>query len=152
MNQQYSQGRAMWAITVASLRAVLRSPSAVIFSLAFPMIFILVFGFIGGSGKVSFRIAMDHTADTTNPIYAAIKSVPGITIVRKEGNELKEELEKGRITAVVNIKKNANQQPPYTILLKTSEAVNPQNLPVLQSLLNSITESIHHATQPKAPT
>jgi len=38
----YSQLRAMWAITKASLRSILRSPSAVVFSFAFPFIFILV--------------------------------------------------------------------------------------------------------------
>jgi len=46
MSQPYSQFRAMLAISRASLRAILRSPSAVIFSLGFPLIFILVFGFI----------------------------------------------------------------------------------------------------------
>jgi ABC-2 type transport system permease protein len=152
MKESYSQGRAMWAITVASLRAVLRSPSAVIFSLAFPMIFILVFGFIGGSGKVSFKIAIDKTADTTNEVYAAIKSVPGLTIVRKQGNELKEDLEKGRITAVVNIQKTLSVTSPYAISLKSSEAVNPQNLQVLQSILESIVAKMDQAKYPQAPT
>ncbi len=50
MNRSYSQFRAMLAITRASLRAILRSPSAVVFSLGFPLIFILVFGLIGGGG------------------------------------------------------------------------------------------------------
>ena len=42
----YSQLKAMLAITKASLRSTFRSPSAVIFSIAFPLIFILVFGII----------------------------------------------------------------------------------------------------------
>ena len=50
MSQPYSQFRAMLAISRASLSAILRSPSAVIFSLGFPLVFILVFGFIGGGG------------------------------------------------------------------------------------------------------
>ena len=48
MTGTYSQAKAMLAITRGSLRATFRSPSAVIFSIAFPLIFILVFGFIGG--------------------------------------------------------------------------------------------------------
>ncbi len=42
----------MLALTKASLKAIFRSPSAVIFSFAFPLIFILVFGFLGGGGKI----------------------------------------------------------------------------------------------------
>ena len=55
MTEGYNQLKAMLAITKASLHAILRSPSAVIFSFAFPLIFILVFGFIGGGNKVSFK-------------------------------------------------------------------------------------------------
>lgn len=42
----YSQLRAMKAIAAASMRSILRSPSAVVFTLVFPLLFILVFGFI----------------------------------------------------------------------------------------------------------
>src|SRR5919112_5920948 len=102
MTGRYSQLRAMLAITKASLHAILRSPSAVIFSFAFPLIFILVFGFIGGSGKVSFRISVDKNSDTLNPVYTGLKSVPGITIINKNNEETKEDLEKGRLTAILN--------------------------------------------------
>ena len=130
MPVKYNQLKAMRAITRASLKATLRSPSTVVFSLAFPLIFILVFGFIGSGGKVSFKIAIDKRADTINPVYAAIKMVPGITIVNKTDKEIKEDLEKGRMTAVLNIQKNADSTSPYIIHLKTSEAVNPQNLQI----------------------
>ncbi|MBA2761974.1 MAG: ABC transporter permease [Segetibacter sp.] len=152
MSVQYNQVRAMLAIARASLKGILRSPSAVVFSLAFPLIFILVFGFIGGVGKVSFKMSIDKKSDTLNPVYTAIKSVPGITIVNKPDNEIKEDLEKGRITAVLNILKNASAAPPYIINLKTSEAVNPQNLQVLKSILNSIVANINKGTYPQAPT
>ena len=48
--QQYSQVRAMLAIARASFRSIIKNPSAVIFSILFPLIFIVVFGFIGGGG------------------------------------------------------------------------------------------------------
>jgi ABC-2 type transport system permease protein len=152
MKGKYNQVRAMWAITRASLKAILRSPSTVVFSLAFPLIFILVFGFIGGSGKVSFKMAVDKTSDTLNPIYAGIKSVPGINIVNKPEHEVQEDLEKGRITAVLNVQKNAAGTPPYIINLKTSESVNPQNLQILKSILNSIIANINKRSYPQTPT
>lgn len=46
MSRPYSQITAMFSITKASFRSILRSPSAVVFSIAFPLVFILVFGFI----------------------------------------------------------------------------------------------------------
>src|SRR3954463_12125709 len=128
MKAEYNQFAAMLSITRASLKAILRSPSTVLFSLAFPLIFILVFGFIGGSGKISFSIAVDKASDTTNPVYSSLKNVPGIKIVNKPDVDLREDLEKGRLTAIVTIQKNTVQSPAYVINLKSSEAVNPQNL------------------------
>jgi ABC-2 type transport system permease protein len=152
MKAEYSQLTAMLAITKSSLKAILRSPSTVIFSLAFPLIFILVFGFIGGSGKVSFSIAIDKNSDTLNPVFLALKNVPGIKIENKGDVELRENLEKGRLTAIVNIKKNSTQSPPYTIDLKSSESVNPQNLQVLKSIISSIISSIDEKVYPQTPT
>lgn len=152
MNVKYNQYSALWAITKASLTAVLRSPSAVIFSLAFPLIFILVFGFIGGSGKVSFSIAVNKNSDTINPVYRSLRNVPGIKIVSKSATELTEDLEKGRLTAEIDIQKNPNGVSPYIINLKSSESVNPQNLQVLKSIINSIVADINKTKYPTTPT
>ena len=70
----YSQLKAMLAITKASLRGQFRSPSAVLFSFAFPFIFILVFGFIGkNAGVPVYKVALAKNCDTTNALYDSIK-------------------------------------------------------------------------------
>lgn len=152
MENNYSQIKAMLAITRASLRAIFRSPSAVLFSIAFPLIFILVFGFIGGSGKISVSVAFTPTTDTTNPVYAAILKMPGIKIVQKDSVQLREDLEKGRITAIIEIRKSTLANPPYFVDLQSSDAVNPQNLQVLTSILNAIISGINQQTYPSTPT
>jgi ABC-2 type transport system permease protein len=152
MKGDYSQLKAMFAITKGSLKAVFRSPSAVIFSIAFPLIFILVFGFLGSGGKVSINVAFDAKTDTANLIYASIKNIAGINVVKKSGEELKEDLEKGRITAIILIKKSGLNNPPYSIDLTSSEAVNPQNMQVLQSILNAVISGINQRTFAQAPT
>jgi ABC-2 type transport system permease protein len=152
MSVKYNQFTALLAITRASLRAVLKSPSSVVFSLAFPLVFILVFGLIGGSGKISFSIAIDKTSDTANPVYTALKNVPGITVVHETDAALKEDIEKGRITAVINIQKNNAASPPYIIDLKSAESVSPQNLQVLKSIINSIIANINLRQYPNTPT
>src|SRR6476659_8721745 len=84
MSQPYSQFRAMLAISRASLRAILRSPSAVVFSLGFPLIFILVFGFIGGGGT-SVTVALKNPADSSNYVIRALTA--GIVKIKKKDDK-----------------------------------------------------------------
>jgi ABC-2 type transport system permease protein len=148
----YSQFKAMLAITKASLSAIFRSPSAVVFSIAFPLIFILVFGFIGGSGKISVSIAFDKKSDTTNSIYGILKNTAGLKIVRKDEHLIKEDLEKGRVTAIIDIQKTGQQSPAYSIHLTSSEAVNPQNIQVIQSILSAVISGLNQAQYPDRQT
>ena len=83
MKGSYSQTRAMLAITRASLRAIFRSPSAVVFSIAFPLIFILVFGFIGGGSRISLNVSFNKNSDTANPVYSIIRNIAGIKVIQK---------------------------------------------------------------------
>ena len=139
MPAKYSQLKAMLAITKGSLKAILRSPSAVVFSIAFPLIFILVFGFIGGgNGKTSVKIALDQGSDTSSPIYTALSQINSIKIVKGEDAFLLQELEKGRITAKVLISKTGLSSPAYAIKITSSGAVMPQNIQLLQSVLNGV--------------
>lgn len=152
MSKSYSQGRAMLAITRASLRAVLRSPSAVIFSFAFPLVFILVFGFIGGGGNLSVRVAFDSRADTANNLYHAIRATKGIHIVQDDPVTLTEELSKGRLDAIINIEKNPGGTPPYIVRLLSSEAVNPQQAQVVHAMLDGLITGIDRQQYPDNPT
>jgi ABC-2 type transport system permease protein len=152
MPQPYNQFRAMLAITKASLKAVFRSPSAVIFSFAFPMVFILVFGFIGGGGGINVRIAFDSKTDTTAALYNVVKNIPGIRIIQKDEKELIEDLEKGRMTAIVNIQKSKDTLSNYKVSFKSSGAVNPQNLQVLRSIFESIIKQFDEREYPNRKT
>jgi ABC-2 type transport system permease protein len=141
--QQYSQLKAMLAITKASLRAIFRSPSAVLFSFAFPFIFILVFGFIGNNGSLPvYKIAIDKNCDTANVLYDSLKTSKRIKIVTfNTSEELRTNLVKGKITGVFNIRKNAVDTPAYTYTISTTSASDdkwPQFLPVVNSMVDKI--------------
>lgn len=138
MQGKYNQFKAMLAITKGSLIATFRSPSAVIFSIGFPLIFILVFGFIGGNGAFSIDVAMAKNSDTTNALYTILKGTPVLNFVNKPDILINEDLEKGDITAVISIAKNPAGTPANIIHLKTSNAVNEQNIQTLQAVLNSV--------------
>lgn len=140
---QYSQLKAMLAISKASLMAQFRSPSAVLFSFAFPFIFILVFGFIGNNAGVPvYKIAIDKTSDTTNALYDSIKTSNRIKIVRfNTAQELRSSLVKGKIAGIFNIKKNATEVPPYTYTISSTSASSdqwPQFMPLVNNLVSKI--------------
>src|ERR1700743_2239075 len=107
-NPKYSNTRATLAIAKASFRSILRSPSAVVFSLVFPLIFIVVFANIGGGG-VSVDVGVAKTCDTLNPIYQALKTVKIVNLVKNQSTEeMNKNLSKGSIDVILDIKKNSD--------------------------------------------
>lgn len=153
MKKPYNQVKAMLAITRASLRAIFRSPSAVVFSFVFPLVFILVFGFLGSGSRISLRVAFAPQTDTSSKLFYAVRSWKGLSLVEKDTAAIRDDLEKGRLTAVIDIQKNKIQSSPaYIINLQTSEAVNPQNVAVLRSLLESVIKTLDQQENGNIPT
>jgi len=148
--EHYSQRRAMWAICKASLRALRRSPSAIIFSLVFPFIFILVFGFIG-SGGPTIRIAFENGSDTNNPVYDSLVAQKNIRVVTKPEAELQDDLEKGRITAIVSIKPvNPAGYPKYAVNVRSSTA-GADRIGLLYSVVQRCIGIIEYKEIPNKP-
>jgi len=150
--QPYFQVKAMLAITKASLRSIFRSPSAVIFSIAFPLIFILVFGFLSSGGNISVKVAMDPRSDTANYIYSALKRIPGLKLAAPGQQDIDTELAKGRITSLIHIEATEDSTHPYLINLTSSEAANPQNIEVLKSILGSVISRVNDSSFKDRPT
>jgi len=139
MKQRTSQIRAMLAITKASLKALSRSPSAIVFSVLFPLIFILVFGFIGGGGRMTFKVGFHPQSDTTSLVHIVLRDSVGLNVVYKPLDELEEDLERGRITAILNvIPSDSTGNAPYVIDMKSSGAANIQNVLLLRSIIQSV--------------
>lgn len=145
---QYSQVKAMLAVTKASLRSILRNPSAVIFSFVFPFIFILVFGFIGNNGGVQvYKIAIDKKCDTANALYDSIKASNRIQIIYFSSDiALRKSLVKGKITGIFNIEKSKVSNPAYYYSIKTTSASNdkwPQFMPLVKSIATTISNGLY---------
>jgi len=141
--KSYSQLRAMLAVTKASLTAIFRSPSSVVFGFAFPFVFILVFGFMGNSGQMStFRVAIASGADTTNDLYKAFESDPQIRIKKySDSGLLRNDLVKGKIAGVIDIQKNKDSIPPYVLSFKSTTSSNDQ-WPQFKSIAESLIEQV----------
>lgn len=144
---QYSQLRALWSITIASLRAISRSPSAVVFSFAFPFVFIIVFGFIGNSGAMqTYKVAFAEGSDTTSQLYRSLRTSGNIQVIDyADKKELTEDLEKGRIAGIISIQKN-DTGVPYRVSLKSASSSNnkwPQLLSIIESRIHSLSDSMY---------
>ncbi|MEO5562163.1 MAG: ABC transporter permease [Chitinophagaceae bacterium] len=125
MPQPYNQSKALWAITRASFKAIFAQPTAIVFSLLFPIIFILIFGAFGDRGVGSYRVALDNQSDTSNFLFMALKSHPMIRIQNyKDTSVLNKDLEKGRVTAILTIKqiKDTSNKAHFIIYTKSTSA------------------------------
>jgi len=157
MSESYSQFRAMMAISKGSFRAILRSPSAVIFSLGFPLVFILVFGFIGGGGT-SVTVALKNPADSSNFIIRALQA--GIVRIQQKNDKdnlltpddsvfMRNELVKGRIAAIVSL--DSSRSPAgftqYKIITQTSSASADQ-YPILRMAMAQTVQIIEERRIP----
>lgn len=136
----------MLAITKASLKAIFRSPSAVVFSFVFPFVFILVFGFIGNSGMAPvYKVVIDKGSDTSNALFDSIKTSSRIKIVSfKDEQALHDNIVKGRIAGILKISKAPGENPEYTYSIKSSNASSdkwPQLIPLLDAISNKISNS-----------
>ncbi|MEP6597123.1 MAG: ABC transporter permease [Ginsengibacter sp.] len=138
--KQYSQVRAMLAITRGSLRAIFRSPSAVIFSFVFPLIFILVFGFIG-SGGFTVKIALTNLADTNNILMKnGLLKNPSIRLISNLTKEkAMSEVGKGNIAAIIEIDSISGGNGFYQYILKTTtSSASMDRFPILQAQLGEV--------------
>jgi ABC-2 type transport system permease protein len=135
--KKYNNTRATMAIAVASFRSIIRSPSAVVFSLAFPLIFIVVFANIGGSA-VSVEVGVAKTCDTNNSVYQVLKKTGVVHLIKDQSTaEMASNLSKGRgMDAIIDIQKNESRTP-YTLHVQYTNA-SEQKGSILKSLLNSI--------------
>lgn len=149
MQSPYSNTKATLALAKASFRSIMRSPSAVVFTLAFPLIFILVFGFLGGSGT-KLDIAIAPGSDLNNPVITALEKTGLVRLTKNDELEnINRNLEKGNYDAVINVEKNPNGVPAYFTNVKyTSASMDKGN--ILKSILNEISFNLN--TQNLKPT
>lgn len=150
MFSRHAQSRATFAIAKASLFSMFRSPTAVVFSLLFPIIFIVVFGAMVDTAAVSVKVGVSPDCDTTNVIYKAITSVKIIKPkINMSASEMKDALQKGQIAAILNVKDSSlSGAPHYNIELTTSNS-SVDKLPILRSVIDEAISDLNKKVFPK---
>ncbi len=140
--RSYNHTKATLALAKASFRSIMRSPSAVVFTLAFPLIFILVFGFLGGGGT-KLDVAIAPGSDLNNPIISSLEKMPIIRLTKNgESSQILKGLEKGDYDAIIKIDKNLDGQPAYITNVKyTSASLDKGN--IFKSVLNELSYKLN---------
>jgi len=120
--QGYSNMRALLALTRASLQSTMKSPSAIVFTIAFPMVFILVFGFLGGSNMFSIGVATTPGSDTSNAFYQSLRQNAVLAWHSTgDSSQTAKLLSDGDLAAVIDIQENpAGHTPRYNIRLQSA--------------------------------
>jgi len=149
----YSQAKALWAITKASLISIFRSPQSVFFGVFFPIILIWIFGALSNGGRMKFDIGIDPSSDTLNPIYQAISASPVFSEVKSSHDTLEDKMKKGQLTALLLINKNtdSSKKSIYNIHIQSSSA-SQRELPALNSMLGNIISGIDNRMNPRQVT
>jgi ABC-2 type transport system permease protein len=143
MSSRYSQFTAMFAIARASFRSITRSPSAVVFTLLFPLIFILVFGFLQNRG-VEFDLGVHHSSEKNNVLYKVLQQTEGLRLIENKNDDiLYKDLEKGRIDAIVKIRMNADTAGPRFFIDVETSAASIDNGAVLKSVLENLVNKLN---------
>lgn len=140
-----NQLRAALSLSKYSLLATLRSPTSVVFSLLFPIIFIVVFGSMVGDKSPSMKLGIAPECDTINLVFKAIEKIPSITLTRDP--ELSNALQKGRITAIVNIIPDGGMSPiPHYRIRLTATSTSSGGFSLLRTLINESISTLNQKT------
>ena len=132
----------MASIAKASLIAILRSPQAVFFSLFFPIVLIVIFGALSNGRGISLDVAFDSKSDTTNEVYRQLVNSPYFNISKGTEAEVQDLLKKGRITAIIDIRKNTGDSlKAYDVHLKSASA-STKNLGILKTFISQYLSGI----------
>ena len=150
MARIFDQLSASFALAKAGLIATLRSPTSVVFSLLFPIIFIVVFGSMVNTTVVHLKVAFAPECDTGNIVYKSILKIENIQVDSSlSATGATDALKKGRLTAIINIKKDTTNTPfPHYNILITSSASSGGASSVLENILNTTIASVNNKIFP----
>ena len=99
--------RALLLLTVANIKSFTRDRAALFWTLAFPLIFVVLFGsiFSGGNNDRSIGFADLDGTPAAGQLRTAFASISNVKLVEKPEDELLASMKKGEISAVIVVPK-----------------------------------------------
>lgn len=132
-------------LTKYALIASLKNKAAFFFTLAFPLIFIAVFGLLGNGGN-KIKLGVADTINEANPIYTAVATLSEQTdspveLVKGTRDELQKQLSQDKIASILA----PSETNPSDVTLVSSNG-SPQSQAAAESLLRGITSQMNLAS------
>lgn len=138
MNKKYKKPNQLRTYLVLSwyfFIAQTRNPATFAFGFIFPLVFISIFGLIGG-GSQKVSVGIPTNTHTDNPIVQTVTKQEFIEPVRDDKEKLENQLIQGKIAGVLSVSETGGG---YSVNLQTSQA-QPQQTGVLSSYLSGIVD------------
>jgi ABC-2 type transport system permease protein len=112
--------RALLLLTVANIKSFTRDRAALFWTLAFPLIFVILFGsiFSGSSSERSIGFADLDISPASAQLKAAFGSITGVKLVDGSEADLVAQMKKGEVSSVIVVPKGYAE----TIAAKTAPA------------------------------
>lgn len=88
MSDQYNQIKATIAVTKASLKSMMKSPSAAIFSFAFPLVFIVGFLFFNDGNTIKYTLGVTDSQLLLQPEIKTLEQYPNLNIAYQKDSTL----------------------------------------------------------------
>lgn len=146
-NTRYSQFKAFRALLTAALKSMLKSPTAVIFSFAFPLVFILAFSFMDPNTAKVYKVAL---TTTSNPVLgetlANNENIKIIPTSNTDSTTLHHLFKVQQLEVLVDLQGSPGQ--PHITVVKTTLDQGQRNLfnALLQQSLNEGGPEIREAS------
>lgn len=142
--KSYNQFVAFNAIFVSSLKASLKNPQAIFFSLVFPLIFVFIFGSFGGGSGGHFSMAIKSGTDTTSTDYKMVRKNMPFLKIRDYADTVKmrKDLEKGDLVGILSVEKNADSTKGEVLRIKYTNATEDdvsQVMPLIENVIMKAT-------------
>jgi ABC-2 type transport system permease protein len=111
---------ALLLLTVANIKSFTRDRAALFWTLAFPLIFVVLFGsiFSGGNNDRSIGFADLDSSPASGQLAAAFRTIPGVKLVDGTEADLVARMKKGDVSSVIVVPQGYGQ----TVAGKTSTA------------------------------
>ncbi len=132
---------AMRALVKASLQSILKSPAAIFFTIGFPLIFILVFGFLGNGAGFHIRVAAAPGSDTTSGLYAILQKVDVLKWATGDSAAINKMLRQGDIVATIDIHTMPIGSKPANKVILNVASTEVQKADQLKRILEGIVQS-----------
>jgi len=133
-----NQIRAFFVMMKYFFLAQTRNPATFAFGFLFPVVFISIFGLIGGSTQ-TLNIGLPSGSNLNNPIVQTIKKQSYIKTQEAPRTDLEKQVKQGKLSGIIEVQAAKQAQTAYTIKVTTSQA-NIQEAAGVNSFVRGIAD------------